>query len=193
MKHIITKEVKDYLEREKPERFYSYALFKNIFNDDTEVSYNSFRKVLSRMEKDGSLKFIGKGLYENTNGCDSDYLINEFINDGRGVYVQLKDIVPNYNYCHDAIFTSIAGSNGLYLPDNTKVIQCDIAYTEKNKEFVKYLYAFKRLDYTLFMVIPNISDLNKQCFDMDVFNKVDEMLRFKDSSKRFLLKQLAIN
>ena len=41
------------------------------------------------MEKDGSLKFIGKGLYENTNGCDPDYLINEFTNDGRGVYVQV--------------------------------------------------------------------------------------------------------
>lgn len=192
MKHIITKEVKDYLKREKPERFYSYALFKNIFNDDTEVSYNSFRKVLSRMEDEGTLKFIGKGLYENLNGCDSDYLINEFTNNGKGVYVNIRDIIPNYEYCYNAIFTSVAGCNGLYLPDNTKVIQCDIEYNNKNKELIKYLYAFKRLDFTLFIIVPNISTNIKRCFDMDVFIKVDEMLLFKDSSKRFLFKQLDI-
>ena len=125
LKYNITKEVKDYLNEYKPEKFYSYALFRNIYKD-AEVSYESFRKVLVRMEHEGLLKSIGKGLYENINGYDSDYLINEFVNNDKGVFIDVKKMVNNINYTHNAIFISIAGVNGLYLPDNTKVFQCDI-------------------------------------------------------------------
>ena len=132
VKQIITKEVKKYLNKHKPERFYSYALYKNIFDGD-EVSYESFRKVLVRMEHEGKLVPIGKGLYKNPYGFDSQYIINEFTNAGRGVYVDVKDLFPDIQ-CTNAIFTSIAGTNGLYLPDNTKVFQCSIEYNEKNNK-----------------------------------------------------------
>ena len=110
MKHNITKEVKNYLNEYKPEKFYAYALYKNIFAYD-EVSYESFRKVLVRMEHEGKLMSIGKGLYENPYGLDSQYIITEFTNAGRGVYVDVNVFFPDIKCTHNAIFTSIAGSN----------------------------------------------------------------------------------
>lgn len=189
MKQIITKEVKNYLNEYKPERFYSYALYKNIFDDD-EVSYESFRKVLVRMEHDGKLISIGKGLYENPYGLDSQYIITEFTNTGRGVYVDVNDLFPDIKCTHNAIFTSIAGSNGLYLPNNTKVFQCNIEYDEMNKNLIKILYAYKRLDFILFVKNPSLILMFKENYVENVFKKITELLQFKDSSIKFLLKQL---
>ena len=192
MKHNITKEVKDYLNEYKPEKFYSYALFRNIYKD-AEVSYESFRKVLVRLEHKGLLKSICKGIYENINGYDSDYLKNEFVNNDKGVFVDINKIVGEPNCTHNAIFTSIAGSNGLYLPDNTKVFKCDIEYNESNRNLIKILYSYKRLDFIMFVHKPALIELFKESFNIDVFITISNLLNIKESSIRFLLNLLDNN
>ena len=146
MKHIITKETMKYLEEVKPKHFYSYALFKNIFGDD-DIPYDSFRKVLVRREKEGLLKCIGKGLYEYLDGYDSNYLINEFINDANGCYIDLKEYIKDIGFNSYTIFTKVAGENGLILPDGTEVYQCDIEYNEDNIKLIKFSYAYKKLSF----------------------------------------------
>lgn len=190
MKHIITKEIIKYLEEVKPKQFYSYALFKNIFGDE-DIPYDSFRKVLVRREKEGLLKCISKGVYEYIDGEDSNYLINEFINNGKGCYIDLKEYINDIGFNSHAIFTSVAGENGLTLPNGIEVIQCDIDYTESNIKLVKFLYAYSKLSFAVFYKMGNIDEI-KECFDMKVFEIINEKLKFNDSSKRLLFKQLDI-
>ncbi|MCR5349798.1 MAG: hypothetical protein K6E20_02285 [Acholeplasmatales bacterium] len=191
MKHIITKETMKYLEEVKPKQFYSYALFKNIFGDD-DIPYDSFRKVLVRREKEGLLKCIGKGLYEYLDGNDSNYLINEFINDCNGCYIDLKEYINDIGFNSSAIFTKVAGENGLILPDGTEVYQCDIEYNEDNIKLIKFIYAYRKLSFAVFYKIKNI-DYIKLIFDMKVFEAINKELKFNDSLKRLLFKQLDIN
>lgn len=191
MKHIITKETMKYLEDVKPKHFYSYALFKNIFGDD-DIPYDSFIKVLVRREKEELLKCIGKGLYEYLDGNDSNYLINEFINNKKGCYINLKEYINDIGFNSCAIFTKVAGENGLILPDGTKVYQCDIEYNEDNINLVKFLYAYKKLSFAVFYKMKNIDDI-KLIFDMKVFEAINKELKFNDSLKRLLFKQLDIN
>lgn len=190
MKHVITKETIKYLEEVKPKQFYSYALFKNIFGDE-DIPYDSFRKVLVRREKEGILKCIGKGLYEYLDGEDSDYLINEFTNNGKGCYIDLKEYINDIGFNSYVIFTSVAGENGLTLPNGIEVIQCDIDYNESNIKLVKFLYAYSKLSFAVFYKIENIDDI-RSCFDIKVFEIINEKLKFNDSSKRLLFKQLDI-
>lgn len=190
MKHVITKETIKYLEEVKPKQFYSYALFKNIFGDE-DIPYDSFRKVLVRREKEGLLKCISKGVYEYIDGEDSDYLINEFINNGKGCYIDLKEYINDIGFNSRVIFTSIAGENGLTLPNGIEVIQCDIDYTESNIKLVKFLYAYSKLSFAVFYKIENIDEI-KACFNIKVFEIINEKLKFNDSSKRLLFKQLDI-
>lgn len=49
------------------------------------VTYESFRKVISRMENTGLLKCVSKGIYENPNGTDQDYLIKSLVKNENGV------------------------------------------------------------------------------------------------------------
>lgn len=141
MKHIITKETMKYLEEVKPKQFCSYALFKNIFGEE-DIPYDSFRKVSVRREKEGLLKCIGKGLYEFLDGDDSNYLINEYINDGNGCCIDLKEYINDIRFITRAIFTKVAGENGLTLPEGTEVYQCDIEYNEDNIKLIKFLYVY---------------------------------------------------
>ena len=180
-----------YLEEVKPKQFYSYALFKNIFGEEN-IPYDSFRKVLVRREKEGLLKCIGKGLYEYLDGNDSNYLINEFINDVNGCYINLKEYVNDIGFNLRAIFTKVAGDNGLTLPDGTEVYQCDIEYNEDNINLVKFLYAYRKLSFVIFAKGLNFDEI-KKCFNIEVFKKIDKKLIFNDSLKRLLFKQLDIN
>ena len=188
MKHIITKETMKYLEEVKPKQFYSYALFKNIFGDD-DIPYDSFRKVLVRREKEGLLKCIGKGLYEYLDGNDSNYLINEFINNGNGCYIDLKEYINDIGFNLRAIFAKVAGENGLTLPNGTEVYQCDIEYNEDNIKLIKFLYAYKKISFAIFTKSLNFDEI-KKFFNVEVFNKIDKELKIIDILKRLFLNNL---
>ena len=81
----------------------------------------------------------------------------------------------------------------MYLPDNTKVFQCDIEYNESNKNLTKILYSYKRLDFIMFVHNPALIELFKESFNIDVFITVSNLLIIKESSVRFLLNLLDNN
>lgn len=168
--------------------------------DFSEIPYKTLLKILNRLEKEGLLKPVSKGVYFiGEKPVDEELIFDEYVDDGKGMFAgyQLFNNVGISNYvdCKTEIYTNNIKSKQKsvgqyflkkvdlefddYTVDLVALLEIiDVGYSMKNCDFI----AYKK---TVDMLLKSYSDSS--------FEKIVKAIHYKYSTIKQLSELLEAN
>ena len=168
--------------------------------DFSEIPYKTLLKILNRLEKEGLLKPVSKGVYFiGEKPVDEELIFDEYVDDGKGMFAgyQLFNNVGISNYvdCKKEIYTNNIKSKQKsvgqyflkkvdlefddYTVDLVALLEIiDVGYSMKNCDFI----AYKK---TVDMLLKSYSDSS--------FEKIVKAIHYKYSTIKQLSELLEAN
>ena len=165
-----------------------------------EVSYKTLLKILNRLEEEGLLSPVSKGVYFiGEKPVDEELIFDEYIDDGKGMFVGYQlfnDVgISNYIDCKIEIYTNNIKSKqksvGQYF-----LKKADLEFDDDIVDLVALLeiigtgYSMKGCD---FMAYKNTVDMLLKSYSDSSFEKIVKAIRFKYSTIKQLSELLEAN
>ena len=166
----------------------------------SEVPYKTLLKISNRLEKEGLLKPVSKGVYFiGEKPVDEELIFDEYVDDGKGMFVgyQLFNDVGIFNYvdCKIEIYTNNIKSKqksvGQYI-----LKKVDLEFDDDTVDLVALLeiidvgYSMKGCD---FMAYKKTVDMLLKSYSDSGFEKIIKAIRYKYSTIKQLSELLEAN
>ena len=166
----------------------------------TEVAYKTLLKILNRLEEEGLLKPVSKGVYFiGEKPVDEELFFDEYVDDGKGMFVGYQlfnDVgISNYVDCKIEIYTNNIKSKqksvGQYF-----LKKVDLEFDDDTVDLVALLeiidvgYSMKGCD---FMVYKKTVDILLQSYSDSDFKKIIKAIHYKYSTIKQLSELLEVN
>lgn len=165
-----------------------------------EVPYKTLLKILNRLEEEGLLKPVSKGVYFiGEKPVDEELIFDEYVDDGKGMFVGYQlfnDVgISNYVDCKIEIYTNNIKSKqksvGQYF-----LKKVDLEFDDDTVDLVALLeiidtgYSMKGCD---FMAYKKTVDILLQSYSDRGFEKIIKAIRYKFSTIKQLSELLDTN
>ena len=166
----------------------------------SEVPYKTLLKILNRLEKEGLLKPVSKGVYFiGEKPVDEELIFDEYVDDGKGMFVGYQlfnDVgISNYVDCKIEIYTNSIESKqrsvGQYF-----LKKVDLEFDDDTVDLVALLeiidvgYSMKGCD---FMAYKKTVDMLLKSYSDSGFEKIIKAIRYKYSTIKQLSELLEAN
>ena len=165
-----------------------------------EVPYKTLLKILNRLEEEGLLKPVSKGVYFiGEKPVDEELIFDEYVDDGKGMFVGYQlfnDVgISNYIDCKIEIYTNNIKSKqktiGQYL-----MKRVDLEFDDDTIDLVALLeiidtgYSMKGCD---FMAYKKMVDMLLKSYSDSSFEKIIKAIHYKYSTIKQLSDLLEAN
>ena len=165
-----------------------------------EVQYKTLLKILNRLEEEGLLKPVSKGVYFiGEKPVDEELIFDEYVDDGKGMFVGYQlfnDVgISNYVDCKIEIYTNNIKSKqksvGQYF-----LKKVDLEFDDDTVDLVALLeiidtgYSMKGCD---FIVYKKTVDILLQSYSDSDFKKIIKAIHYKYSTIKQLSELLEAN
>ena len=165
-----------------------------------EVPYKTLLKILNRLEEEGLLKPVSKGVYFiGEKPVDEELIFDEYVDDGKGMFVGYQlfnDVgISNYVDCKIAIYTNNIKSKqksvGQYF-----LKKVDLEFDDDTVDLVAFLeiidvgYSMKGCD---FMAYKKTVDMLLKSYSYSSFEKIVKAIHYKYSTIKQLSELLESN
>ena len=165
-----------------------------------EVPYKTLLKILNRLEEEGLLKPVSKGVYFiGEKPVDEELIFDEYVDDGKGMfagYQLFNDVgISNYIDCKIEIYTNNIKSKqksvGQYFLKKVDLeIDDDTVDLVVLLEIIDIGYSMKGCD---FMVYKKTVDMLLKSYSDSSFEKIVKAIRYKYSTIKQLSELLEAN
>lgn len=165
-----------------------------------EVPYKTLLKILNRLEEEGLLKPVSKGVYFiGEKPVDEELIFDEYVDDGKGMYVGYQlfnDLgISDYVDCKIEIYTSNIKAKqksvGRYLLKRVDLeFNDDIVDLTALLEIIDTGYSMKGCD---FMAYKKTVDMLLKSYSDSSFEKIIKAIRYKYSTIKQLSELLESN
>lgn len=177
-----------------------FVVSKLIDTEFAEVPYKNLLKILNRIEEDGLLKPVSKGVYFiGEKPVDEELFFDEYVDDGKGMFVGYQlfnDVgISNYVDCKIEIYTnnikSMQKSVGQYF-----LKRVDLEFDDDTIDLVALLeiidtgYSMKGCD---FMAYKKTVDMLLKSYSDSSFEKIVKAIHYKYSTIKQLSELLEAN
>ena len=166
----------------------------------SEVPYKTLLKILNRLEEEGLLSTISKGVYFiGEKPMDEELIFDEYVDDGKGMFVGYQlfnDVgISNYVDCRIEIYTNNIKSKqksvGQYFLKKVDLeFDDDIVDLVALLEIIDTGYSMKGCD---FMAYKKTVDMLLKSYSDSGFEKIIKAIRYKYSTIKQLSKLLESN
>lgn len=166
----------------------------------TEVAYKTLLKILNRLEEEGLLKPVSKGVYFiGEKPVDEELFFDEYVDDGKGMFVGYQlfnDVgISNYVDCKIEIYTNNIKSKqksvGQYFLKKVDLeLDDDTVDLVALLEIIDVGYSMKGCD---FMVYKKTVDILLQSYSDSDFKKIIKAIHYKYSTIKQLSELLEVN
>lgn len=142
-----SKLIKTYLEQEKPQTI----ILKNLHHDICPNSdYGTFRKAFARLEKQGEVVALNKGIYHYLKGFNEGYGREYFLGNNQGFLID-EDYLKEFNldqvlYLKPTIYSNRVIGNSLTLNDGTVVHYYDYDPATDSRSLFAVFILFDKLN-----------------------------------------------
>ena len=165
-----------------------------------EVPYKTLLKILNRLEEEGLLKPVSKGVYFiGEKPIDEELIFDEYVDDGKGMFVGYQlfnDVgISNYVDCKIEIYTNNIKSKqksvGQYF-----LKKVDLEFDDYTVDLVALLeiidvgYSMKNCD---FIAYKKTADMLLKSYSDSSFEKIIKAIRYKYSTIKQLSELLETN
>lgn len=192
-----TKFVREYC-RNNSGTFFDVSKLKDA--EFSEVPYKTLLKILNRLEEEGLLKPVSKGVYFiGEKPVDEELIFDEYVDDGKGMFVGYQlfnDVgISNYVDCKIEIYTNNIKSKqksvGQYFLKKVDLeFDDDIVDLVALLEIIDTGYSMKGCD---FMAYKKTVDILLQSYSDSDFKKIIKAIRYKYSTIKQLSELLEAN
>ena len=165
-----------------------------------EVPYKTLLKILNRLEEEGLLKPVSKGVYFiGEKPVDEELVFDEYVDDGKGMFVGYQlfnDVgISNYVDCKIEIYTNNIKTKqksvGQYFLKKVDLeFDDDIVDLIALLEIIDVGYSMKGCD---FMAYKKTVDILLQSYSDRGFEKIVKAIRYKYSTIRQISELLGAN
>ena len=165
-----------------------------------EVPYKTLLKILNRLEEEGLLKPVSKGVYFiGEKPVDEELFLDEYVDDGKGMFVGYQlfnDVgISNYVDCKIEIYTNNIKSKqksvGQYFLKKVDLeFDDDIVDLVALLEIIDVGYSMKGFD---FMSYKKTVDMLLKSYSDNGFEKIIKAIRYKYSTIKQLSELLEAN
>ncbi|HOE15096.1 MAG TPA: hypothetical protein PLH82_00015 [Candidatus Paceibacterota bacterium] len=155
----ITTIIKNYLQQVKPKAI----VLKNLHSDLCPgTNYNSFRKVFVRLEKQGIVKVISRGIYEYTHG-ETYVFNNEYYTDDKRGFLFDDESLKLFNLdgvikISSTIYSNRVIGNSIKMSDGISIKYYNFDPEIDNEILFKFIYLVDAMN-SIFVL-----EMNKQLF-----------------------------
>ena len=166
----------------------------------TEVPYKTLLKILNRLEDEGLLKPVSKGVYFiGEKPVDEELFFDEYVDDGKGMFVGYQlfnDVgISNYVDCKIEIYTNNIKSKqksvGQYFLKKVDLeFDDDTIYLVALLEIIDTGYSMKGCD---FMTYKKTVDMLLKSYSDSSFEKIVKAIHYKYSTIKQLSELLEAN
>lgn len=166
----------------------------------SEVPYKTLLKILNRLEEEGLLKPVSKGVYFiGEKPMDEELIFDEYVDDRKGMFVGYQlfnDVgISNYVECKIEIYTNNIKSKqksvGQYFLKKVDLeFDDDIVDLIALLEIIDTGYSMKGCD---FMVYKNTVDMLLKSYSDSSFEKIVKAIHYKYSTIKQLSELLEAN
>ncbi len=166
----------------------------------SEVPYKTLLKILNRLEKEGLLKPVSKGVYFiGEKPMDEELIFDEYVDDGKGMFVGYQlfnDVgISDYVDCNIEIYTNNIKSKqksvGRYLMKRVNLeFDDDIVDLVALLEIIDVGYSMRGCD---FMAYKKTVDMLLKSYSDSSFEKIIKAIRYKYSTIKQLSELLEAN
>ena len=178
--------------------FFDVSKLKNT--EFSEVPYKTLLKIFNRLEKEGLLKPVSKGVYFiGEKPVDEELIFDEYVDDGKGMFVGYQlfnDVgISNYVDCKIEIYTNNIKSKqksvGQYF-----LKKVDLEFDDDTVDLVALLeiidvgYSMKGCD---FMAYKKTVDMLLKSYSDSSFEKIVKAIHYKYSTIKQLSELLGAN
>ena len=192
-----TKFVREYCKNNSG-AFFDVSKLKNT--EFSEVPYKTLLKILNRLEEEGLLKPVSKGVYFiGEKLVDEELIFEEYVDDGKGMFIGYQlfnDMgISNYVDCKIEIYTNNIKSKqksvGKYF-----LKKVDLEFDDDTVDLVALLeiidvgYSMKGCD---FMAYKKTVDMLLKSYSDSSFEKIIKAIRYKYSTIKQLSELLETN
>lgn len=178
--------------------FFDVSKLKNT--EFAEVPYKTLLKILNRLEEEGLLSAVSKGVYFiGEKSVDEELIFDEYVDDGKGMFVGYQlfnDVgISNYVDCKTEIYTNNIKSKqksvGRYLMKRVDLeFGDDIVDLVALLEIIDVGYSMKGSD---FMAYKKTVDILLKSYSDSGFEKIIKAIRYKYSTIKQLSELLGAN
>lgn len=166
----------------------------------SEVPYKTLLKILNRLEKEGLLKPVSKGVYFiGEKPVDEELIFDEYVDDGKGMFVGYQlfnDVgISDYVDCNIEIYTNNIKAKqksvGRYF-----LKRVDLEFDDDTIDLVALLeiidtgYSMKGCD---FMAYKKTVDMLLKSYSDSSFEKIVKAIHYKYSTIKQLSELLEVN
>ena len=166
----------------------------------SEVPYKTLLKILHKLEEEGLLKPVSKGVYFiGEKPMDEELISDEYVDDGKGMFVGYQlfnDVgISDYVDCNIEIYTNNIKSKqksvGRYLMKRVNLeFDDDIVDLVALLEIIDVGYSMRGCD---FMAYKKTVDMLLQSYSDSGFEKIIKAIRYKYSTIKQLSELLEAN
>ncbi len=166
----------------------------------SEVPYKTLLKILNKLEEEGLLKPVSKGVYFiGEKPMDEELISDEYVDDGKGMFVGYQlfnDVgISDYVDCNIEIYTNNIKSKqksvGRYLMKRVNLeFDDDIVDLVALLEIIDVGYSMRGCD---FMAYKKTVDMLLQSYSDSGFEKIIKAIRYKYSTIKQLSELLKAN
>ena len=192
-----TKFVREYCKNNSG-RFFDVSKLKDA--EFSEVPYKTLLKILNRLEEEGLLKPVSKGVYFiGEKPMDEELIFDEYVDDRKGMFVGYQlfnDVgISNYVECKIEIYTNNIKSKqksvGQYFLKKVDLeFDDDIVDLIALLEIIDTGYSMKGCD---FMAYKNTVDMLLKSYSDSSFEKIVKAIHYKYSTIKQLSELLEAN
>ena len=192
-----TKFVREYCKNNSG-AFFDVSKLKNT--EFSEVPYKTLLKILNRLEEEGLLNHVSKGVYFiGEKPVDEELIFDEYVDDGKGMFVGYQlfnDVgISNYIACKIEIYTNNIKSKqksvGQYFLKKVDLeFDDDIVDLIALLEIIDTGYSMKGFD---FMSYKKTVDMLLKSYSDSSFEKIVKAIHYKYSTIKQLSELLKAN
>ena len=192
-----TKFVREYCENNSS-TFFDVSKLKDT--EFAEVPYKTLLKILNRLEKEGLLKPVSKGVYFiGEKPVDEELIFDEYVDDGKGMFVgyqlfndvEISDYVDRKIEIYTHNIKSKQKSVGQYFLKRVDLeFDDDIVDLIALLEIIDVGYSMKGCD---FMAYKKTVDMLLKSYSDSSFEKIIKAIRYKYSTIKQLSELLEAN
>ena len=192
-----TKLVREYCKNNSG-AFFDVSKLKNM--EFVEVPYKTLLKILNRLEEEGLLKPVSKGVYFiGEKPVDEELIFDEYVGNGKGMFVGYQlfnDVgISDYVDCKIEIYTNNIKAKqksvGRYLLKRVDLeFDDDIVDLVALLEIIDVGYSMKGFD---FMSYKKTVDMLLKSYSDNGFEKIVKAIHYKYSSIKQLSELLEVN
>jgi hypothetical protein len=188
----ISDSIKNYLKHYKPK----VIILKNLHNDlCPDTNYDSFRKVFVRLEKQGIVKVVSKGIYEFTAGEVEIYNNEYYTGNNRGFLLDDESLklfnLDGVIKVSPIIYSNRVVGNSIKMPNGVVIKYFNFDPKSDNEILFTFIYLVDIMN-SIFVL-----EMNKQLFINNFNNEaLLKVIKYFDLSrlKRLMIKNwLKIN